>query len=434
MKEKLHISVLFSLCLLLALSALGSSAGIYHGGSGTPDDPYRILTAAHLMELSQHTEDYDDDFILLADIDMDPDIPGNQTWDKAVIAACNSSGDTFDGIAFTGTFNGNGHSIKNLTFEYPNYSFIGLFGVIGPDALIENLGIENTSVLYHYGYSFLGFLAGENMGTIINCHSTGTITKAHWYYYSCVGGLIAKNSGVVFDCYSSGSILGEDSIGGLIGHNIDGYIQKCHSACSIKESYGKMGGLVGFNEGASYISYSYATGSNNWNSPDSGGLVGRCYGDSLQYAMINRCYATGSGYDGGLIGYINYSTVKNSFSIGLVNAGGLIANGYWYSDVINCFWDTDTSGTTGSYGNAIGLPTEDMKQQQTFVDAGWDFDSTWEMTEGRTYPYFQWQEDPLENLCQDSQPFPVGDLNSDCVVNLQDFVMFSSHWLEDVRR
>lgn len=434
MKKVFLINLIVSLSVWLAPAVWAT--GTYHAGDGSVENPFQILTAAQLMELGQHTEDYSKHFILIADIDMDPDIPGNQTFTQAVIAPSSSSNETFSGIPFAGTFDGNGHQIKNLTFMYPTFSFIGLFGKISSDGMIKNMGIVNTSVLIYYERCFLGFLAGENNGTLIHCYSTGIIERDEWSYsyHSYVGGLVGKNTGVIFDCYSSGSIMGVNSVGGLVGHNLDGYIQNCRSTCTLSNSHDYIGGLVGYNEGSSIISYCYATGSIA-DGGFAGGLIGYCGGNSSQYAAVNRCYATGSVlYGGGLIGYVNYCTIKNCYSTGQTESGaGLIRRWDWDVNIMNCFWDTQTSGTYSSWGG-IGLTTEQMKQQQTFVDAGWDFYSTWEMIEGRTYPFFQWQEDPLENLCKDSQPFPVGDLNSDCIVDLSDFSLFVQHWMEDIRR
>jgi hypothetical protein len=58
----------------------------YSGGTGEPNDPYQIATAEDLMLLGESPEDYDGQFILIADIDMDPNLPGRKVFDKAVIA------------------------------------------------------------------------------------------------------------------------------------------------------------------------------------------------------------------------------------------------------------------------------------------------------------------------------------------------------------
>ena len=58
----------------------------YAGGSGTAVDPYQISTAEDLMFLGESPEDYDKHFILTADIDLDPNLPGGKVFDRAVIA------------------------------------------------------------------------------------------------------------------------------------------------------------------------------------------------------------------------------------------------------------------------------------------------------------------------------------------------------------
>jgi len=97
----------------------------YSGGSGTPDDPYQIATAADLIALGGTPEDYDKHFILTADIDLDPNLPGCKVFDKAVIAA--AEGELVPGRGggaitlyskkdFSGTFDGNYHIILGLSF------------------------------------------------------------------------------------------------------------------------------------------------------------------------------------------------------------------------------------------------------------------------------------------------------------------------------
>jgi hypothetical protein len=58
----------------------------YSGGSGDPNDPYQIANVADLMTLANDVNDYNKCFILTADIDLDPDLPGGQVFTTAVIA------------------------------------------------------------------------------------------------------------------------------------------------------------------------------------------------------------------------------------------------------------------------------------------------------------------------------------------------------------
>ena len=59
-------------------------------------DPYQIATAADLIALGETPADYDKHFILTADIDLDPNLPGRKVFDKAVIARWLFNG-VFDG-------------------------------------------------------------------------------------------------------------------------------------------------------------------------------------------------------------------------------------------------------------------------------------------------------------------------------------------------
>ncbi|UCD00010.1 MAG: right-handed parallel beta-helix repeat-containing protein, partial [Phycisphaerales bacterium] len=86
----------------------------YSGGIGEPNDPYQIATAEDLIALGETPEDYDKHFILTADIDLDPNLPGRKVFDKAVIASTTSWEER---IPFTGVFDGNSHSICHLTIN-----------------------------------------------------------------------------------------------------------------------------------------------------------------------------------------------------------------------------------------------------------------------------------------------------------------------------
>jgi len=122
-----------SICLLGAASVVQAQ---YSGGSGTADDPYRIATAADLIALGETPDDYDKHFILTADIDL-----GGMLFDRAVIAPdTNDVVAEFQGTAFTGVFDGNGHRIMNVAIS--GLSFLGLFGSVGSGGEVLDLGLR----------------------------------------------------------------------------------------------------------------------------------------------------------------------------------------------------------------------------------------------------------------------------------------------------
>jgi hypothetical protein len=96
----------------------GLDAAGYSGGTGTAEDPYKIADANDLLALAATPTDYNKCFILTADIDLDPNLPGGQVFTTAVIAQdTDNLNSDFDGIPFTGIFNGAGHRIINLTID-----------------------------------------------------------------------------------------------------------------------------------------------------------------------------------------------------------------------------------------------------------------------------------------------------------------------------
>jgi hypothetical protein len=333
----------------------------YSGGSGTSGDPYQIADVNDLMTLSNDTNDYSKCFIMTADIDLDPNLPGNQTFTTAVIAPdINSSLSDFQGTKFTGIFDGNGCKIVNLRIDTAgaNNHYLGLFGYIGgflSSAQVKNLGIDNFVIIGTIGIgsvsSYLGGLCGYNYyGTINNCYVTGSVTGHYRLGGLCgcndngtisnsyatglvfgddyVGGLCGDNAflGTVINCFASGSVSGASYLGGLCGANSN-IINNCHSTCQVSGRIASLfiGGLCGKNQGGTIIN-SYATGHvvGGINSSSLGGLCG-----NNSNGPIRNCYATGqvtggtgSSSTGGLCGY-------NSYEISDCNASGSVS-GYDY--------------------------------------------------------------------------------------------------------
>ena len=164
----------------------------YSGGSGTAHDPYQIATAADLIVLGETPDDYDKHFILTADIDLDPNLPGGEVFDRAVIAPSAEPGRSFDGTPFTGDLDGRGYSISYL--KIVGEDFLGMFGYLNFGARLSNIRVE-----------------------LIDVNGTG----------SYVGGLVGRNDGgSITGCSSSGEVIGGSYVGGLVGingNNEDGF-------------------------------------------------------------------------------------------------------------------------------------------------------------------------------------------------------------------
>jgi formylglycine-generating enzyme required for sulfatase activity len=345
----------------------------YSGGSGTAQDPYKIAAAADLIALGNTPGDYGMCFILTADIDLDPNLPGGRVFDGAVVAPdTNDATGWFDGPVFKGVLDGGGHSISHLTIRGRDY--LALFGQLDYDATVKNLRLVDVDIV-GLGHSIGGVVAYNCGGTLVNCSSVGRVSGGDY-----VGGLVGYDYwGSLTQCYSGGKASGVSSVGGLIGE-ISGYSVGVGTRVIRSCSTGQVSGQA-----------------------EVGGLVGRSH-----WGSVSRCFSLGqvSGTDnvGGLIGS-NAGNVTQSYSAGLVAGSGQDVGGLlgFSDDTANprvdaCFWDTQTSGQTASAGGT-GKTTAQMKAAGTFLAAGWDFvaetanstDDTWWANEGKDYPRLSWQ-------------------------------------------
>jgi len=336
-------------------------------GQGTVKDAYRIDAASQLLLLSKASALWDRHYVLDADIDLDPDLPGQCIFGRAVFPS------------FSGTIDGQGHAISNL--EITGVRYLGLFGRLASDAKIRDLDLESLSI--RATGSFIGGFAGYNNGIIANCSCDGLVSGLNY-----VGGLVGENHSGIMDCYSSGLASGEDYVGGLVGRN-EHTILRSLSACSTSGQYG-LGGLVGYN--SKDILECSSVGSVTGGEAV-GGLVGRNAGTISD--GYSTCLVTGSEDVGGLVGANTSGGILNSYSIGSpvgsINIGGLVGHDYWSGTVSSSFWDMETSGRSRSRGGT-GLTTAEMQNPNTYLNAGWDFVDIWQICAGRDYPRLQWEQ------------------------------------------
>jgi len=421
-------------------------------GEGSEDDPYLIRTADQLELIGMCSYERAANFKLVEDIDLDPNLPGRKVFDRAVIAPDTDLNDLYSwqGIRFSGVFDGNDHTISHLTIK--GGSFLGLFGALASGAQVMDLGVVDVNITASGEH--VGGLAGENYGAVTNCYSTGVVSGTRYR----VGGLVGSNGdqggggrrgGTVTQCYSTAAVSGEWLIGGLVGCNGDyegtrgGTVTQCYSTGSVTGEYGVgglvgenyhsgditasyststvsgtdiVGGLVGYNSYSSSIAASYSTGAVSGDE-SVGGLVGKNGGySSYTSGSITGCYSTGSvsgtSYVGGFVGYNCYrSSIAASYSTGSVSGdryvGGLM--GCNRGSVDFCFWDIETSGVLNMCGvqgddgigcdDSYGKVTAEMQTATTFLDAGWDFvgetangsEDIWKIAEGLDYPRLWWE-------------------------------------------
>ena len=317
----------------------GSIAESFAGGKGTKDDPYQIATGSQLayfakrVNAEEYGEKYADTYFeLTEDIDL-----GGKEWTPVGETVADLIMGGHEYFVFSGNFDGNGYTIKNLTIgtETSPYSgdVCGLFGATS--GTIEDVVLENVSINYvggnhssGYGFRMGGALVGYSMGDIVNCTVIGLDMKAG----------------------SDGSYVALNSIGGLVGIQ-DGGTTVSHSRVSgkIEESTkkGNVGGFVGTLAKGSSAKYCGADVSvevtGNGRGIAVGGFVGIGNGVTIDETLIENCYATGNitgaEYAGGFVGNISGLNISNCYAKG---------------DVSNCFVGASFLGTDAASNNYYG--------------------------------------------------------------------------------
>ena len=297
-------------------------------------------------------------------------------------------------VGLRGTFDGQGHEIRDLFINRPDEDLVGLFAEVDIGATVKNIGLVNATVT---GKGGVGALVGLNWGTINNSYCIGNVTSD-----GSAGGLMgASGPGPVSNSHFTGSVTGGDNVGGLLGTNYDGSVNNCYSTGNVT-GYSFVGGLIGENL-FDAVGNSYSTCRVSGHE-SVGGLLGTNYDGS-----VNNCYSTGTvtgnSSVGGLVGENTLEgTVSNSYSTGSVSgnstAGGLVGRNT-NATVSDSFWDIETSGQAGSAGG-IGRTTAQMQDIDTFSGARWKIvgiadpsqrnpSYIWNIVDGVTYPFLSWQ-------------------------------------------
>lgn len=414
---------------------LRPAASSYSGGSGTAGDPYQIATLSDFQNWIFSPLDWSKNLILTENIDL-----SGLIFTRALIAPDEDSVNAgFQGVAFTGVFDGNDHVISNLTIEASGKDYIGLFGKI-EGGQIKNLNIENATL---HGHSYVGAIVSLNhRGVVTDCHVTGTVTGTGDF----VGGAIGYNSrGTLLDCSSDGTVEGSSSVGGLVGENACGTVTGSSAAGTVTatgtSTYSYAGGLVGWNSSGKIEScFSTADVAATGNDISVGGIVG-----VLHSGEIASVYAAGtvtgesvsSSYAGGLAGYLSEGSIDTSYSTAAVTAtgesgsvGGLVGDiGNGSIATLSCFWDIEASGLAYSAGGK-GVTSQLIRTSSVFQNADWA-GKDWVMDDGIDTPRLSWQNTagaaiPLPQAI----PFSGSGTKADPyqIYTVEEFASLSWHW------
>jgi len=210
-------------------------------GSGTKNDPYQIGTADGLKWFRDKVNNAKtpDETKICVELTEDIDLSGEE-WSPIGIG----QGVYWGSLSYSGTFDGKGHTIKNLSIDNSSANFVGLFGyVLG--GTIRNLTVSGSvKGSGHTG----GIAGGADGGTFENCANL-CVVQSDSTEGGTTGGIIgfALNMDyvlIVRDCYNVGSITGRHA-GGIIGqYSWHETISNCYNAGTVTGT-ANAGAIIG---------------------------------------------------------------------------------------------------------------------------------------------------------------------------------------------
>ena len=314
-------------------TAWGGAEQEQPGGSGTQTDPYQIGSGAELAWLanavnnaSSGTKFY---VVLTDDIDL-----GNQPWTPIGKFGFSSSD-----RSFSGSFRGNGHTVKGLS---ASAEYAGLFGSIN-DAEITGVVVQGTVTSSNASSGDAGGIVGRAIGT--------------------------KNT--ITDCGSEATVSGGSYCGGILGNSQNG-------SCALEITGCYNSGRVSAKDRAA-------------------GIVARFNGSSSAITL-NTCYNTGEitseSYASGIYGS-NSVTISDSYTVGAISGKDASSSSAFstgsYDTLTNCYYLTGSVPTGAKVGAATAMSDAAMRTE-LLDKLGAD---NWKTVRGinNGYPVLAWQTD-----------------------------------------
>jgi hypothetical protein len=260
---------------------------------------------------------------------------------------------------FIGNFDGNGHIITGLTISGVTGSTQGMFGTIGANGVVRNLGLVSVNINSIQPGTIVGSVAGRNSGMVENVFVTGSITAP-----STVGGVVGLNqSGTVRNSYSTATVTAStaNTAGGVVGQNVNGVVENVFTTGSVTASTNNAGGVVGDNTGVVKNAYTIGTvsGTNRV-----GGIVGVNWNNgSVENSVALNPLITRSGGTNEGFGRV---------AVDIAGQTAILINNRARADMV--FAGLENPNITSEADGIHGLTVDfDMPLSEIFTSAdGWD--------------------------------------------------------------
>lgn len=268
---------------------------------------------------------------------------------------------------FTGILHGNGHVIRNMSYNQSGQASVGLFATTR-GATIEDLGFENANMV-----------GNENVGAL----------AGHFY-----GGVARRI--FVMNSY----IEGRDHVGSIVGNmsNNNGepsLITDCISDATVKTREHQVGGLCGIATGGTLQNSLFCGTVDNNGSSSNTGIISLI--DSNDPTTIKNCFSGAA--------HINGKRIVPRIVNGKRDATTLSNNYVLKSSLYSGNYSAAVDDKDGDQGATVNDATARTKAFYSET-LGWDFDNTWTFlpgAEGLMFPVLKVMKSPLKTRIIDDE-------------------------------
>ena len=233
--------------------------------------------------------------------------------------AANAPENMWTPVNFSGTFDGQGHTVSGL-YVNSTKTYNGLFGTVNGNAVVKNLKLVNSYIEGNGSStrSGVGSIAGRNHGVIENIY-TNAILKNNKHMTGGIVGMATKTSGsVIRNCWFDGIIYSIDGAGGILGcsYGQKVTVEHCLNTGALNVASGKwVGGLVGYVQGAGNVTVTDSLNAGSLAAAEGvdeiGTIVGRL--DDKGTLTFTGVYGV-TEFNGNALGYLGSGTLSSTAS------------------------------------------------------------------------------------------------------------------------
>ena len=316
---------------------------------------------------------------LLADITINEDVSGSDATSQKYKWTPIGT----DSSKYTGTFDGNGHTISGLYIN-STAANTGMFGRIGSSAVVKNLTLADSVIRSTKNYT--GAITGyiDDAASVTNCHTKNSVQVSAAVYTGGITGY-QDDTSMLTRCSNAAEVTGANNVGGISGYNWS------KSSASLTDSYNR-GSVSGSNLVGGICAQIY---------------IGGTVSDVYNLGTVQATGTAGTPTAGGITGVFRWGTIKSAYNAGIVKAtakGGVAGRleassssrtvqNVFYSDEYEAVGNLN--GCTIQNGTATAKTSDELKAL-TSEDLGDGFAAD---TNGINsgYPVLAWQNGTVKS-------------------------------------